>query len=155
MNNTPVCILPHGFGSCLGSLKSYHSGVACCAVIGIGVSVKPVCLHLSSCPSSSNSVGGLRTPTPLDVVTMAVSVTLLTIVASRPLLYCVPVCQRTIWPFKPAACRCVRLCVQPISVGRLLSLHKPLQLAFLNHSVNLVLRIGPPRTLLFTVRPSH
>lgn len=45
-NCAPVCILPHGFGSCLGSLKHYLSGVACRAVSGIDVSVKPVCLRL-------------------------------------------------------------------------------------------------------------
>lgn len=45
-NCAPVCILPHGFGSCLGSLKHSLSGVACRAVSGIDVSVKPVCLRL-------------------------------------------------------------------------------------------------------------
>jgi len=42
-----------------------------------------------------------------------------------------------------------------ISGGRLFRLHKPLQLAFLNHSVNLVFRIGPPRAFLLTVRPYY
>ena len=110
-NCAPVCILPHGFGSCLGSLKHYLSGVACRAVSGIDVSVKPVCLRLWSCPDSSNSVGGLRSLTSLDVVTVAFSVTLLTIVAFRPLFILLfQSVNELLGPFKPAACRCVLIC---------------------------------------------
>ena len=49
-NCAPVCILPHGFGSCLGSLKHHLSGVACRAVNGIGVSIKTFVNAFSPAP---------------------------------------------------------------------------------------------------------
>ena len=115
----------------MAALKSYISGVACRAVSGIDVSVKPVCLRLWSCPDSPNSVSGLRSLISLDVVTVAFSVTLLTIVVFRPLfILCLSLSMNSL------AIQACRLQVCPLSNHR--STSQVLNFTRCEQSLNLI-----------------